>query len=118
MVQLLPRSISIATGRGLDTLIAPQVLIPEDVYNVEFFTESAINSASWSADCPGGTKLHYSPNTNETRTIAHGAWHRLACDAYTCDPGEGAGAGAAAHPPCMLMKDVRVGVGITWRGGG
>lgn len=62
-----------------------QALITEDsTYNTEFFSEHAINSASWLADCPGGTKLLYSPNTELARDIARDAMRRLTCDAHVC----------------------------------
>jgi hypothetical protein len=100
--------------RGLTTWRL-QALIDDLVYNTEFFTEHAINSASWLADCPGGTKLHYSPNTPEARGIAHDAMRRLACDSYTCDPGDDAGAGAHPH---VLRRLQRTWVLVSWRAGG
>jgi len=61
-----------------------QFLIDPLAYNTEFFSEHAINAASWLADCPGGTKLHYSPDTDLARDVARDAMRRLTCDAHVC----------------------------------
>jgi hypothetical protein len=102
-LRLLPSILAEPDSRpGPDrTIVCTQGLIDNLTYNTEFFSEHAINSASWLADCPGGTKLYYSPDTDLAREIARDAMRRLMCDAHVC----ATDASQADLPPPSMPPD-------------
>ena len=60
---------------------------------------------------PGGFRLHVA-SVSTRRAVSH-AMCRLACDSYTCDPGDDAGAGAHPH---VFRRLQRRGRGCWYRG--